>query len=273
MQLFKDKQLREEFEAFKKDMLSKISTLEDENVTLKKENANLNQANKELNKEITNLYKGFEVLTETVTAQFTVEQETETEQVAPVALDTVEHKNIIFGGKRIPKSLQRIYKSFDFDGFWFRVTSGGDTGKKFINIHQVMVLSKIDSVKSWEKLAQETGFTSSLIQRICFNIINGAFKPYISQYYSTKFTFKNGELLINGCNTGLTKSETAVIVDTYVNNKSENCIKKLCKSYPSISPDYVVCICDNYFRVPVKHQSNVIEFENNPQKRKEKGMS
>ena len=264
MNLFKDKQLRKEFEDFKKDVLKKFKKLEKENASLKEECTFLNKECVALHGEISALKK-----------QDTPKKESPKKEVPKKQTASKTEVVVEFGGNTINNFSQSIYNYLKFDGFWFKSARGKNSNKQLVNIHQILFLKSLQHTSdvSWANLGRASGINPKTIQKIAFNIIKGTFDKYIDEYHNTQFTFKKGLLCINGKPTNLSAFDVQEIIDCYVNNKSEKTISKLIKTYSKTKREHVITICDNYDSVRLKRQVNVIDFENNPQKRKEKGMS
>ncbi len=127
-------------------------------------------------------------------------------------------------------------------------------------------------IPTWRTLSLQLGIKDHTLPKIAYNLLVGTFDEYIEKYLNPTCRYKGDTLYINNKRTKLTKTDIKVIIDCYVNDKSETSIKKLTNLYPNVKEDYIITVCDNYDKIPLKKSKKAYSFENNPQKRKEKGM-
>lgn len=125
-------------------------------------------------------------------------------------------------------------------------------------------------------------FTSQLGNKLVWNIEEGYFDDLIDEWNSRNYTYerRNNILYIDGEDTHLTIEKCNIIVDCLVNDTNKpQAINRLIKTYPQTSPKYIRIIGEEYnnpnlSKVLLKKVEKVEKvMVNNPQKRKEQGLS
>jgi hypothetical protein len=177
----------------------------------------------------------------------------------------------------IAKSYRREYKYSELnDKFKFVLISNGRHYTSNFTIFDVMILKNIEFEKEWKKwneLSSLIGVDMPTIKVLCFNIVNGFFDEFLKEF-SINFSKEYGLLYINQKKTNTPIRTVRYIVNCMVNSskpmqtlfkleKTKECSKLVCRI---IGTHYTNNELNSLLT------ENQVAVENNPQKRKEKGL-
>lgn len=244
--------------------LIKLQSLEDEVKELKIQNNELIRELIEIKQILSNQTPNG--LTE---EEITIEDEEET------SLDIQE---VFFGGLRISKSYKKDFKFTELSPltYTFNYYSNGRDYFSGFTIFDVMLLQRLENEKiwkSWSDISEIIGVGDNTTRYIAYNIKTGFFNKFFENY-TTSFSKEYGLLKIDGKKTNIAVRTAKYIVECMTN--SSNPIKtllKLRKGKECSELEYTI-IGVNYDNPSLLSlfKENKVEVENNPQKRKEKGL-
>lgn len=187
--------------------------------------------------------------------------------------------NIVFGKLKLSKSSKKDfrYDTVDKTTYKFSYVVRNRTYFSDYTINDVQLIKLLeeeyDSYSTWVDLQHMLGMQAELIKKIAYNIKKGFFDQFI-QKNDIAFSKEYGLLYIDGKKINVPVRTAKYIVEC-VNNSSHpattilklektgECPKEICR---------LIGVNSKNGKLTSLFEDNPIELENNPQKRKEKGL-
>ena len=163
--------------------------------------------------------------------------------------------------------------TFDFK---YKARSGKIIHSSF-NIFDVLIIRGLESEQTWRKwgdIEAMVGIKSAIIKKIAYNL-NKGFLDRFDISGLTDFSKEYGLLYINGKSTNVPIRTVKYIVNCMVNSRNPfTTFTKLEKTgeFPKLAGRVIAVNYTNSQLLSLLHGGNTVEPENNPEKRKEKGL-
>lgn len=187
-------------------------------------------------------------------------------------------QEIYYGNLRLSKSSRKNfrYTSIDESSFKFYYSVRNRNYFSDYTIHDVLLLIQLEfeeGFQTWTDLHHLTGMPTEVLKKIAYNIKTGFFDSFIREL-NIHFSKEYGLLYVDNKKTNVPVRTAKYIVEC-VNNSSRpaitilklektgECPKELCR---------LIGVNSKNNSLLSLFEDNPIELENNPQKRKEKGL-
>ena len=202
------------------------------------------------------------------------------EDVEADVVEEIEPEIITYAGLSIAKSHQRKFRWTEIDDKTFKFTYYSERNKQdyfsAYTIFDVLIIAYIEnekSWKSWKDLSKMTGINTATIKEIAYNYKRGFFDGFFGDK-PIAFSKSYGLLYVNGKKSIVPIRTAKYIVECITNSskpmttllkleKTKECSKLMTRI---IGTSYKNSSLNSLFN------ASYTDVENNPQKRKEKGL-